>query len=165
MRRGLLILAFISLSPLAQAADCFIGKWRLDAEKSYVDSLSFAPLSKVHPDVKLKRGSATFTPDGKNGYTLEMSGESNHGPFAMGAPVTFEGHAYEGLWGGKTVVFTSKRVGDHGFKVLIANEQTLKVTEVLLFNVSSDDMTLVFSDLRVGEKSPFLTMVFNRNKR
>jgi hypothetical protein len=43
-----------------------------------------------------------------------------------------------------------------------ATQQTLKVTEVLLFNVSSDDTTLVLSDLPVGEKTPSLTMVFNK---
>ena len=162
MRQGLLILAFISLCPLARAADCFIGKWKLDSEQSYVDSSYVPPWPKSRADLKLKRGSATFRREG-NGYTFEISAEFNDGQYwRIGAPVPFDEHAHKGVLYGKEVVFTSKRVGDHGFKLLIANEQTLKVTEVFLFNVSSDDTTLVLADLRLGEKEPSLTMVFNK---
>ena len=70
MCRGLLILAFTSPSLPARAADCFIGKWKLDPEKSYVDGSYCARLPKVHADLKLKRGSATFRHEGKNGYTF-----------------------------------------------------------------------------------------------
>jgi hypothetical protein len=145
-----------------QATDCFIGKWKLDTEKSYADSTyrrQFLP--KFHADLKLKRGSATFRRDG-NGYVFDISAEFNDGPLGFAGPATFDNHAYKGVWGGKKVVFASDRVGDHGFKLSIANEQTLKVTEVLLFNVSSDDTTLVLSDLPIGKKSPPLTLVFNK---
>ena len=159
MRRVVLVLAFISLPLLAQAADCFVGKWKLDTEKSYVDS-SYIRRAKLHADLKFKRGSATFTPEA-NGYTFEMSAVSNDGNWQMAGPAPF-GHAYRGAWGGKAVVFAAKRVGDHSFKILIANEQTRKVTEVLLFNVSSDGTMLVFSDLPVGARNPSLTFVFNK---
>lgn len=145
-----------------QAPDCFIGKWKLDTEKSYVDSSYVPPWPKFHADLKLKRGSATFRREGKDGYTFEISAEFNDGPWAMAAPVTFDDRAYPGVWVDKKIVFTSKQVGDRGFKMLIANEQTLIVTEVIRFNVSSDGTTLVLSDLPVGEKSPPLTMVFNK---
>lgn len=161
MGRGLLILAFISLSLLAQAADCFIGKWKLDTEKCYVDSSYVPPWPKFHADLKLKRGSATFRREGSSGYTFEISAEFNDGNWQMAGPVPFD-HAYRGAWGGKAVVFAAKRVGDHSFKILIANEQTRKVTEVLLFNVSSDGTMLVFSDLPVGARNPSLTFVFNK---
>lgn len=173
MCRDLLILAFFWPSLPARAADCFTGKWKLDPKKSYVDGSYCARLPKVHADLKLKRGSATFRHEGKDGYAFEISGEFNEFPFVMGAPVTFGGHAYQGVWGDEKVVFTSKRVGDHGFELYIATgrnlvpgtsatQQRLKVTEVLLFNVSSDGTILVLSDLPVGEKSPCLTMVFNK---
>lgn len=162
MRRGFLILAFISLCPLARAADCFTGTWKLDTEKSYVDSSYVAPGPRFRADLKLKRGSATFTRE-RNGYTFEISAEFNDGQYwHIAAPVTFNEHAYEGMLDGKRIVFTSRRLGDHSFKVLTANEQTVKVTEVFLFNVSSDDTTLVLTDLRQGERSPSLTMVFNK---
>lgn len=161
MRRGLLILAFISLSLLAHAADCFIGKWKLDTEKSYVESSYVPPWPKFHADLKLTRGSATFRREGSTGYTFEISAEFNDGNWQIAAPVTFD-HTYEGVWGDKKVAFASKRVGDHGFKILIANEQTLKVTEVLLLNVSSDDATLVLTDFQGDAKKPALTMVFNK---
>lgn len=161
MRRGLLILAFISLSLLAQAADCFIGKWKLDTEKSYVESSYVPPWPKFHADLKLKRGSATFRREGSSGYTFEISAEFNDGNWQIAAPVTFD-HAYKGVWGDKNVVFASKRVSDHGFKILIANEQTLTVTEVLLFNVSADNATLVLTDFTGDGKKPLLTMVFNK---
>ena len=161
MGRGLLILAFISLSLLAQAADCFIGKWKLDPEKCYVDSSYVPPWPKFHADLKLKQGSATFRREGKNSYTFEISAEFNDGRWQMAGPVTFD-HAYKGVWGGKNAVFASKPVSDHGFKILIANEQTLTVTEVLLFNVSTDDATLVLTDFTGDAKKPLLTMVFNK---
>jgi hypothetical protein len=162
MRWGLLILAFISLCLRARAADCFIGNWKLDTEKSYVDRSYLRPWPKVRADLKLKRGSATFRRE-RNGYTFEISAEFNDGQYwQIAAPATFDGYAYEGVLYGEKVMFTSKRVGDHGFKILTANEPTLKVTEVLLFNVSSGDTTLVLTDLRLGEKSPSLTMVFNK---
>ena len=116
MRRGLLILAFISLSLLAQAADCFIGKWKLDAEKSYVDSSYVPPGPRLHADLKRKRGRATFRREG-NGYTLEISAEFNDVPWYIAAPVTFDHHAYKGVWGDKIVVFTTDRVSDHGYKI------------------------------------------------
>jgi hypothetical protein len=162
MRVGALILAFTSPCLLAPAADCFVGKWKLDAGKSYVDSSYVAPGPKFRADLKLKRGSATFRRE-RDGYTFEISAEFNNGQYwHIAAPVTFDEHAYEGVLDGKKVVFTSRRVGDHGFKILNANEQTLKATEVFLFNVSSDDMTLVLTDLRLGEKNPSLTMVFDK---
>lgn len=161
MCRGLLILACISLSLLAQAADCFTGQWKLNTERSYVDSSYIQPPSKFHADLKLKRGSATFRPE-RNGYTFEINAEFNVGPWQIGAPVAFDDHVYKGVWGGKEAVFVSERVGDHAFKILIANEQTRKVTEKLLFNVSSDDTTLVLTDFRPGQNNPILTMVFNK---
>ena len=162
MRQGLLILAFISLCPLARAADCFIGKWKLDSEQSYVDSSYVPPWPKSRAELKLKRGTATFRREG-SGYTFEISAEFNDGQYwQIGAPAAFDEHAHKGVLYDKEVVFTSKRVGDHGFKILVANEQTLKVTEVFLFNVSSDDTTLVLADFRLGEKKPSLTMVFNK---
>lgn len=144
-----------------QATDCIIGKWKLDTEKSYVASSYVPPWPKFHADLKLKRGSATFRREG-NGYEFEISAEFNDGNLGIAGPVTFDDHAYKGAWGDKKAVFASERVGDHDFKILIANEQTLKVTEVLLFNVSSDDTTLVLSDLPISDKSPPLTMVFNK---
>ena len=139
-----------------QPADCFIGKWKLDTEKSYVDSSYVPPWPKFHADLKLKRGSVTFRREGKDGYTFEVIAEFNDGTWQMAGPATFDS-AYKGVWGDKKAVFTSKRVGDHGFKILMANEQTLTITEVLLFNVSSDDTTLVLTDFRPGEKNPFST--------
>jgi len=115
----------------------------------------------LHADLRLKRGSATFRREG-NGYTFEIRAEFNDGDLGFAGPVTFDDHAYKGVWGDKRAVFASERAGDHGFKIVIANEQTLKVTEVLLFNVSSDDTTLVLGDLPIGDKSPPLTMVFDK---
>jgi hypothetical protein len=53
-----------------------------------VDSSYVQPRPKFHVDLKLKQGSATFTPDGKGGYTFEISAESNGGPLGMAGPVT-----------------------------------------------------------------------------
>ena len=91
---------------------------------------------------------------GKDSYTFEVIAKFNDGTWQMADPATFDA-AYKGAWGDKKAVFTSKRVGDHGFKILIANEQRLTVTEVLLFNVSSDDTTLVLTDFRPGKKIHF----------
>jgi hypothetical protein len=43
-----------------------------------------------------------------------------------------------------------------------AEKQTGKVTEVLQFNVSSDDRTLVFTALKPGTNMPSLTLVYDR---
>lgn len=73
-----------------QAADCFIGKWKLDTEKSYVDSSYVPPWPKFHADLKLKRGSATFRREGKNGCTFEGITEFNDGTWQMAGPATFD---------------------------------------------------------------------------
>jgi hypothetical protein len=66
-----------------QAADCFIGKWKLGTEKSYVDSSYVPPWPKFHVDLKLKRGSATFRREGKYSYTFEVIAEFNDGTWQV----------------------------------------------------------------------------------
>ena len=159
MRRTVLVSAFLSLSVLASDPDYFVGKWKLNLAKSDIE-----PGPDFHPGQKLRRGSATFRLD-RGGYDFEISSQFSDGQYwRIGAPITFDGGISEGALDGKPVVYTGRRVNDHSFKILSAEKQTGKVTQLFLFNVSSDNTTLVLTSLKLGEKTPSLTMTFDKQQ-
>jgi hypothetical protein len=106
-----------------------------------------------HAGLKLKRGSATSTRV-LNGYMFEIDALLNHSElWHIAAPATFDGRLYEGTLYGRPMVFSSRRVGDCSLKVLNAEWPSRNVTYLFRFNVSSDRRTLVFTTLKLDEKT------------
>lgn len=160
MRFATFAAVLMLLNSLAYAADSFLGKWDLNVEKSYIE-----PRPNFRACTKLRRGSAKFTHE-QSGYDYELNAECTDGEtYHLMSLATFDSRVYPGTLGGKEKIATARRVSERSFKILVAEKQTGKVTEVFLFNISEDNRTLIFTDLKLGEKTPSVTLTYDRAAR
>jgi len=141
----------LSLWFAARAADPFVGKWRLNIDKSDFGNEPIA-----------KSGRTTYKSQG-DGYMYESETDFGKGnTMRLSAPQRFDGTAYPGVLGGQDIVFVSKRIDVASYKVLIAAKRSSKVTQVFQYRVSSDNKTLTFSWWKLGEDKPFLQLVYDK---
>jgi len=135
------------------AADPFVGKWKLNVERS-----DFGDVPKA------LSGSARYKAYG-GGYQNDSEivfGKGVVGKLSL--PVEFDGTAREGALDDRKIVFVSKRIDQNSYKVLIADRQTEKVTEVLQYTVSSDGKILTFTWIKGSQDKPVLHWVLVYDK-
>jgi len=135
------------------AADPFVGKWKLNVERS---DFSDGP--------KAQSGSARYKAYG-GGYQYDSETVFGKGDVVrLSAPVEFDGTAREGGLYDRKVVFVSKRIDENSYKVLIADWQTEKVTQVFQNTVSSDGKILTFTWIKGSQDKPVVQWVFVYDK-
>ena len=133
------------------AADPFVGKWKLNLDKS---DFGTGP--------KAKSGSTKYDAQG-DGYMYESETDFGEGNTArLGAPVKFDGTVDQGNLDGRDVTFVSKKIDGNNYEVLITDKESGKVTQRFQYGISSDNKTLTFLWMKTGQDKPFLKMVYDK---
>jgi hypothetical protein len=142
-----LLTVFALLSTLT-AADPFVGRWKLNVEKSDLDGVA-----------NVKSGSTSYEPiEAGYLYRSEIVFGDNRVARLQG-PVQFDGTIDEARLDGRAVKFVYRRVDANSYQLVITDEQTGITTNIFRYMVQGD--TLKFSWLS-GDERPMLTLVYDR---
>ena len=142
--------ALMVVSIALWAADPFLGRWKLNVEKSDFGNMP-----------KAKSGSTTYEADG-TGYvcTAEIVFGKEDEVARLQSPVEFNGTAHEGHVDQRMVTFLSKRINDNSYEVVFSDKQTSKVVERFRYTVTGNELT--WNWFNGGDQQPAITLVYEK---
>jgi len=135
MRFAALFFTAVTYIPVAQAADVFVGDWKVNLAKS--SSMS-------GPVVKDAR--ALIEPDNAGGYLQFTETVFEAGPaLRFTTRVQFDGTAGDAVLEEHPVQFVSKRIDTKTFEISIRDSKTKQVNRVLRFSAAPQEGTLAIA--------------------
>lgn len=135
MRLAAVILAGITVTSAAWAADGILGDWKLNPAKS-VSSDGRVP----------KDGRALIEPDNTGGYLQITETAFADGPAVrFNSRVQFDGTQGNGMFEDRPVRFVSRRIDANGFEVSVSNPDTGQVERMIRASFEPRDHTLTVS--------------------
>jgi hypothetical protein len=142
-----LLTGFVLLGTLT-AADPFVGRWKLNVEKSDLDGVT-----------NVKSGSTSYEPI-ETGYLYRSEIVFGDNRVArLHGPVRFDGTIDVAQLDGRAVKCVYRRIDANSYQLVISDEQTGIPTNILQYMVQGD--TLKFSWLS-GDERPMLILVYER---
>jgi hypothetical protein len=141
--------ALLVASAALWAADPFIGRWKLNVERS-----DFGDTPKA------TSGSTAYEANGAGYmYTAEtIFGENEVA--CLQSPVEFNGTVHEGHVDERMVTFLSKKIDDDSYEVVFADKQTGKVVQTFRYTVIGNELTLNW--FNGGNRKPAITLVYDK---
>ena len=150
MRLYKFVPALLVASAALWAADPFVGRWKLNVEKS-----DFGNMPKV------KSGSTTYEADGTGYmYTAEIVFGEEDEVARLQNPVEFNGTAHEGHLDQRRVTFLSNKINDDSYEVVFSDQQTSKVVQRFRYTVIGNELT--WNWFNGVDQRPAITMVYDK---
>lgn len=143
--------ALLVASAALWAADPFVGRWKLNVERSDFGSMP-----------KAKGGSIVYETNG-SGYmyaTETAFGENENEVVRLQSPVEFNGTVHEGHVDERMVTFISKKINDDSYEVVFTDKQTTKVVQTFRYTVIGNELTLNW--FNAGDQKPEITLVYDK---
>jgi hypothetical protein len=154
-RKGVEMRLFKSVSALLVAsaalwaADPFVGRWKLNVEKSDFGNTP-----------KAKSGSTIYEGNGA-GYMYAAETVFGEDEVArLQSPVEFNGTVHEGHLAERTVTFRSKKIDDNSYEVVFSDKQTGKVVQTFRYIVIGNELTLNW--FNGDDQRPAITLMYDR---
>jgi hypothetical protein len=149
MRLFISVSALLVASAALWAADPFVGRWKLNVEKSDFGNTP-----------KPTSGTTAYKANGAGYvYTAEtIFGENEVA--RLQSPVEFNGTVHEGHVDERMVTFLSKKINDDSYEVVFTDKQTGKVVQTFRYTVIGNELTLNWSD--GSDQKPVITLVYDK---
>jgi len=141
--------ALLVASAALWAADPFVGRWKLNVEKS-----DFGDTPKA------RSGSTTYERNGAGYMYIAETVFGENEVARLQSPVEFNGTVHEGHLDERMVTFLSKKINDNSYEVVFSEKQTGKVVQTLRYAVIGNELTLNW--FNGGDQIPGITLIYDK---